>query len=737
MQPENEIKKAGCFFCHHNCGVLVHVEEGRVVKVTGNPDHPGSRGHICERAVKAPKWLYHPDQLQHALKRIGKRGEGKWQKIPWEQAMDEIADRLKSIRKDYGPESLAVAEGTYRSDLFWARARFLNLFGNPQNIITPGMVCLCNVYSIDLAMAGAMIFPDIPRSKCVVLWGANPREARPLQWKVLKKKWDAGALKIIAIDPQISSGGQSADMCLRLRPGTDGALALGWINVIVNEGLYDREFVDKWTHGFEELTARVAGYTPEKVAEITGLTAGEIRESARLYATSEASCINRGVATDQLGLNSGRVEQARVILGAITGNLDIRGGDLVSTPTTHFGGKKFLSESELELTGALPEEKRKLMIGSDRFKLMSWPAWEMVAPLYEKQLGIPCPQLHYLQVSTPLALRQIISEIPYPLKTLITWASNPVMWAANTKLVLESLTHDNLDLHVVLDYWMTPTAQLADYVLPAASWLERPLCTTTEDWLPVVIGGERAVPPLGDRHDDYQFWSGLGKRLGQKEQWPWDSMEDVINFRIKDLDLTYEEYVEKGMLLPDGKNLLKHEQSGFATPTGKVELYTTIFEKLGYDPLPYYEEPPESPLRTPDIYNKYPLFLSTGGRFMPQFHSEHRHPGMGLREKHPDPLVKIHPATAAKYGIAEGDWVYIETARGKIRQKANLSDGMRPDFVNVEASWWFPEKEGVLPNLFGALESNANVLTIDEPDMLDPLTGGWCNRAMLCNIYKV
>ena len=122
---------------------------------------------------------------------------------------------------------------------------------------------------------------------------------------------------------------------------------------------------------------------------------------------------------------------------------------------------------------------------------------------------------------------------------------------------------------------------------------------------------------------------------------------------------------------------------------------------------------------------------------MPQFHSEHRHPGMGLREKHPDPLVKIHPATAAKYGIAEGDWVYIETARGKIRQKANLSDGMRPDFVNVEASWWFPEKEGVLPNLFGALESNANVLTIDEPDMLDPLTGGWCNRAMLCKIYKV
>ena len=736
LASETVIKKAGCFFCHHNCGLLVHVQDGKVVKVTGNPDHPASRGFICARGVNAPKWLYHPDQLKHALKRTGKRGEGKWEQIPWEQALDEIAEKLASLKEKYGPESLLVAEGTYRSDLFWARARFLNLFGNPQNIISPGVVCMCNIFAIDLALAGAMIMPDIPRSKCVVLWGANPKEARPIQWRVLKKKKEAGALKIIAVDPWITGAGKYADICLQLRPGTDGALALGWINVIITEGLYDKSFVEKWTYGFKELAERVRDYTPQKVAEITGLRPEEIIGSARLYATSESACINRGVATDQLGLNSGRVEQARVILAAITGNIDIPGGDLISNPPTEIDGKKFICESELELPEKCPVENRGKLIGSDRFKLMSWHAWEITAPYYEKQLGISCPQLHYLQAPTPIAIQQIITGQPYPIKALITWGSNPMLWAPHTRHTFEALTHPNLELHVVLEYWLTPTAQLADYVLPAASWLERPLCTTTEGWLPIAIGGERAIEPIGDRHDDYQFWRGLGIRLGQAEYWPWENVEEVIKYRISHLQMSYEEFVNRGLLYNPGKHYTKYEKAGFATPTGKIELYSTVFEKLGYDPLPYYEEPPESPVRTPEVYEEYPLILNTGGRFMPQFHSEHRQLGIGLRERHPDPLVTMHPDTAKKHGIKQGDWVYIETRRGKIKQKAKLTENILPNVINAEASWWFPEKEGNLPSLFGAFESNANMLTIDDPETLDPLTGGWCNRALLCKIYK-
>jgi anaerobic selenocysteine-containing dehydrogenase len=525
-------------------------------------------------------------------------------------------------------------------------------------------------------------------------------------------------------------------MCLQLRQGTDAALALGWIQVIIDEGLYDKEFVDTWTYGFDKLAERVKEYTPQRVAAITGLRPEEIIQSARLYATSPSACIDRGVAADQLGLNAGRVEQARVILGAITGNIDVPGGDLMSGFPVEIDGKKLKSDSEFELADKCSKETRAKHIGGDRFKVMSWASWELVAPHYEKQRGVPCPNLHYLQAPTPLAMRQIITKKPYPLTAMITAASNPVMWAPNTPLVVEALTHPNLELHVVLEYWMTPTAQLADYVLPAASWLERPLCSTVEDWTNLAFAGERAIEPLGDRHEDYQFWRGLGIRLGQEEYWPWKDLEEVIKDRISRLGISYEEFVDRGVLLPSKQEFKHYERVGFATPTGKVELYSTVFEKLGYDPLPYYEEPPESPVRTPELLDEYPLILNTGGRFMPQFHSEHRQLGIGLREMHPDPLATIHAETAASLGINNGDWVCIETRRGRIKQKAKVTDRILPNVVNAEASWWFPEKPGELPSLFGAFESNVNMLTIDDPDALDPLTGGWCNRAMLCKVYK-
>jgi anaerobic selenocysteine-containing dehydrogenase len=441
------------------------------------------------------------------------------------------------------------------------------------------------------------------------------------------------------------------------------------------------------------------------------------------------------VATDQIGLNSGRVEQARLILRAITGNIDVPGGNVITGPSLELDGKRFVCDSELELTEKLPIEQRKKQIGYDRHKLMTWPAWEIMSSHYQEQRGVSHPCLHRLEVSTPLALRQIISGKPYPVKALITWASNPMMWAANTELVKTALTHPNLEMHVVMEYWMTPTAQLADYVLPAASWLERPLCATFEDFFDSVWGGERAISPIGERKEDYQFWRDLGLRLGQEEYWPWKDIEEVIQYRLAPLGIGYEEFVNKGALLSE-KRYRKYETEGFATPTGKVELYSTVFEKLGYDPLPYFEETPESPVRTPELLKEYPLILTTGARFMPMFHSEHRQLGIGMREKHPDPLVHIHPETAKKFGIEKGDWVYIETKRGRIIEKADITESMRPDVVDAEVSWWFPEKKGELPSLFGSFESNANLLTIDDPDGCDPLTGGWCNRGLLCKIYK-
>jgi anaerobic selenocysteine-containing dehydrogenase len=165
-------------------------------------------------------------------------------------------------------------------------------------------------------------------------------------------------------------------------------------------------------------------------------------------------------------------------------------------------------------------------------------------------------------------------------------------------------------------------------------------------------------------------------------------------------------------------------------------LYSTILEKLGYDPLPYYEEPAESPVRTPEVAKEYPLILNTGGRFMPQHHSEFRHYGMGMREKYPDPWMEINTGDAQKLGIKEGEWVFIETRRGRIRQRARVTDRIPRGIVNCQASWWFPEMPAEEPSLHGVFESNANVLCLDEPDTLDPLTGGWQSRALLCKVYK-
>jgi thiosulfate reductase/polysulfide reductase chain A len=725
-------KKTSCSLCGLNCGLEIKVENNRMVKVKPDKDNPRSEGYICRKGLKIAFHQHNADRLTHPLKKVGDTFE----RISWEQALDEISEKLAQLKEHYGPESLAVAEGTYRTDHIWARARFLNLFGNPQNVMCPGMICAMNCLSVDMAVMGSMNFrSDLANAKCVILWGINPVETRLTRWVTLRDKIRREDIKVITIDPRNTKAAQLSDIHLQLRPGTDAALALGMINVIIEKALYDKDFVEKWTYGFEKLAERAKEYTPDRVAEITGLRPEEIINAARLYASTKPACIERGVASDQLGLNSGRVEQARVILRAITGNMDVPGGNPVSSPSLEINGKRFICDSELELVNLLPEEQRQKQVGSDRYKLMSWPAWKLLEPHYQRLYGVPEPVIHRLLISTSLAIRQIISGEPYPIKALITWGSNPMAWAPNTKLVQQALTHPNLEMHVVLEYWMTPTAQLADYVLPSASWLERPLCSTFEDSSRVVWGGERAVPPIGERREDYQFWCELGIRLGQKEYWPWQDLEEVHKYRLAPLGISYEDFIDRGCLLPE-KEYRRYEKTGFATPTGKVELCSTVFEELGYDPLPYYEEPPESPIRTPELFEEYPLILSAGSKFMPFFHSEHRQIGLGMREKHPDPLVHIHSKTAQKLGISHGDWVYVETERGRIKQKANVTDSIPPELVDAEASWWFPEKPGELPSVFGALESNANVLTIDDPDMCDPLTGSWCNRALLCKIYK-
>jgi len=551
----------------------------------------------------------------------------------------------------------------------------------------------------------------------------------------IRRRSEKGNFKMIVIDPRRTGIAEMADIWLQLRPGTDGALALGWLNVIINEELYDKEFVGKWTYGFEKLAERVREYPVEKVAAITGVPAEQIINAARMYATTSPASLVRGLATDQLGRNGTRVEQARIALRAITGNLDIEGGNLVTGVGPEIDGKRFIREAHLELLDRVTPAIKEKQLGSDKYKLMTWPGYNLTSPNFERVWDEPESSMHRVGVTPSLVWKAIMTGKPYPVKAMITWASNPLQWAANTKMAYEALKSLNLELNVVADFWLAPHAELADYVLPAASWMEKPLCSTYEDFSEIVYGGERAIEPLGERKDDYTIWRELAIRLGQAEYWPWKTHEDVIKYQLSPLNISYEQFIDAGFVSGNARQYKRYEKKGFPTATGKAELFSTVLEKLGYDPLPYYEEPPESPVSNPKMAEEYPLILNTGGRFMPLFHSEYRQLGVGMRERHPDPIVDIHPDTARELDINDGDWIWIETKRGKIKQKTRYNEGILPNVINAEAGWWYPEQP-VTPGLHGLFDSNVNVLPANDDDYLDPLPGGWASRALLCKVYK-
>jgi len=323
---------------------------------------------------------------------------------------------------------------------------------------------------------------------------------------------------------------------------------------------------------------------------------------------------------------------------------------------------------------------------------------------------------------------------------MITVASNPLVTQPNVKLVYKALK--SLELYVVHDFWLTPSAEIADYVLPCASWLERPGIFNYWDSASFVHVAEEAVSPKldgqYDRRPDYDLWRGLGIRLGQEEFWPWPSLKEALAYRLEPFGFgSFDEFMQKtGGTIRPPKEERKYEQVGFGTPTGKVELYSTILDKLGYDPLPKYYEPPESPISVPQVAKDYPLILTTGIRHQPFYHSEHRQID-SLRKQHPDPLVQINPETASKLGIEDGDWMWIETPRGRIRQRCQYYEGIDPRVVAAQHGWWFPELPGEEPWLHGGWESNINVVTDDEPEHCNQITGGWPLRGLLCKVYKL
>jgi len=696
-----------CQSCHMECGVLARVKDGRVTGIDGDPNHPMSRGFLCVKGRAEPERLYHPDRLNYPLRRAGERGGLKWERISWDEALGEIAGKLTTIKEKYGPESIASINGTGpRSSLVCALVPYA--LGSPNNISVDLHICLAPTLLAERVTLGHAITlevgPDYASSSCIVVWGANPVASHPPRGRDILEAKKRGA-KLVVVDPRRTPIAEKADLWLPLRPGTADALALSMINVIIEKEIYDTAFVDAYCVGFDKLRERVKPFAPEMAAEITWVPAQAIRDAAIMYATTKPAALHHRIGVEQ-DTNTAQTCRALAILVAITGNIDVKGGNLLPT----------------RMEGHTPSAAfaKPFMDASKRIGIKEYPL------VTASDAALPF-------VPSPLAFDAMLTGKPYPLRALYCAGGNPIINAQNSRKVLKALL--SLDLCVVADYFMTPSGEFADYVLPATSWLERDeVCDL--NYMGVVSARQKVVEPLYERWDDLKIVIELVKRVpwADKKVVPWKDVRECHDGMVGGMGLTFED-LKKKEYITIGPVYRKYEKSGFNTPSGKVELYSSVFEKNGYDPLPDYKEPPESPVASPSLLNDYPLILTTGGRSVTYFCSEGRQIG-SLRKLGPDPQIDIHPDAAKDMGISDGDWVWIETPQVKgerVRFRANLTAGIDPRVVHAAYGWWYPEMAG--PE-HGCFESNINTVLTGEPPR-DEICGSVPTKATLCRIYKV
>lgn len=697
--------KSACRMCHGSCGVLVHVRDNRVVKLEGDPESPVSRGRICPKGLASIDHMYHPDRITHPLKRTGERGEGKWARICWDEAYDIMVRQITTLQERHGKETVAIAQGTGRYH-FVHTVRFANALGTP-NWIEPGTAqCFIPRILTSLVTYGDLIVCDYGYTNdtlpgCLLCWGKHPYVSGPdgeSQFRV-KSVLKSGT-HLIVVDPRETQMAGMADIWLKIRPGTDAALALAFSHVIITENLYDREFVDNWTTGFDAFAERVRQYPPQWAEKVTWVPAQKIIAAARMYATTKPAAMTWGNALEH-SPNAFQTGRAVGLLPALTGNVDVPGGNILGE---HVG-----QEPDLFMENLPPEIMDKRM-GADKYKM-----------LCGRDALFPSANIYDL-------FKAIRTGEPYPVTALLLFGNNGLVSFANTRQTYDTLKC--ADFLSVMEFYMTPTAELADLVLPGATWLEADQIS----FLPLIANNyalpQQKLVQVGECRQPEQVYIDLAKRLNLS--YGTMPLDACLDKQLESENMSFSRLAEQGFVhKPVQYRKYKTNGYGFGTASGKVQLSCSYAGALGYDPLPHYREPPESPYSQPDLAEKFPYVLSTGGRMQPYFNSEFR--GIpSLRRQHPWPLVEISRETAEKHGIASGDWVWIESPRGRIKQKAKLT-GQDPRVVHVSYGWWYPEMPG--PD-HGVWESNANVLTNDAPPHC-PAMGTYQLTALLCTIYKV
>lgn len=691
-----------CDGCNHvpMCGIIYFKRGEVITRLESRTDFNYPANTICSKGYAQLQEQYHPERLRYPLKRTNPKGQPtKWVRISWDEAIETAAKKLNDVKARYGADKVFFYTGDPK-EMRPILQRLSYSFGS-ANFGTESSTCFRSV-----SLAGLLLFgettmgasPGKGTSNCFI-WGVNQSYSVATAMKGLIKAKEAG-VKYFIVDPRKTPMVRALDgEHLPLRPGTDGALALGLMHVVIAENIYDKEFVQNWVQGFDELKEYVKTFTPEKTEAITGVPADKIRAAARAFAGGPTTALFSASPVVH-HTNGNQNIRAALTLFTITGNLDRPGGIVIPPPPVlppHFIGHPVFCRR----TDLFPKLQHQ------RADRDFFPVWADLVPEIQAN-----------------ALPEYVDK--GKIKAMLLFGGNAKMWP-QPHLYQKALM--NLDFSLAADYFYRPwTHDFVDILVPAATCLER---LAPHSIFGRTIYQRQPVKPLGQAREDWQIISDIGVALGLSREFFGGDLEAVVNEYLKPAGTTVGELSRTpGLSLtvplkdpPKSKKyelglLRKDKKPGFETPSGKVEVYSSILKKYGFDPLPTYKEPRESPQSRPDLAKKYPLVLMTGARIPFYTHSKWRDVPW-VSEFQPEPIVNLNPSEAAKRSIKEGDKVVLENDHGRITVKAHLTEMVPLGMVDMFHGWAYQDVNVMLTRDF------------------DPISGFPPYKSSLCEVRKV
>lgn len=680
-----EHKYSACDMCFNKCGLIARVEKGVITKLNPNPHYLKSRGMLCARGNAGIMQVYDPNRLKYPLLRKGKRGEGRWQRISWDQALDLTAEKLEGLGKKYTRCGTLFMAGSDTQSTFVHR--FAEVYGS-YNVVSHESNCLLSRNRAFLDTFGLVPIPDTLNCKYLILAGANRFEAlvTPDSMDIVTAMGDGA--KLVVLDPRYTKTAALAHDWHPIKPGTDMAFMLALAQVLIKENLYDREFVAKRTHGFDKLAAHVQSYTPEWAAKECEIPAEAIRRHARgLASAAPAAMVYPGRRSSDY-TDSTQIRRSFAIVNALLGNWDQKGG-LTLPRKIKTGSIPY----EAPFYDSNPEDR----VDAGRAKMM-----------FPEEGSFKCTR------------DAVIEGKPYPVKGWFTYKTNPMQTGANRAKTMEMIS--GLEFMVSVDILMSDTAWMADLVLPAPSALERqdPVSSFLgSSACSGIVARDPVVPALYESRPVLWIVKELAGRLGLGEHFDF-TIDEYRQAQLKKLPQVAQALKEQGVYNDIGVNHGRHQDKEFRTRSTKIELYCDRYQENGLDPLPVYRPPksvPQGRFRIVVGRNAYiSQSSSTNNALLCQLEDEN--------------TLWIHPRPAAKLGIAQGDLLEVASPVGRQKIKAWVTEQTRPDTVYMDTGYGVLSRE--LANIYGKGACIAEVLQ----DEIDEISGNMAMHETMVSVRK-